>query len=130
GGRSLLAFYPVGIADWVLVGIQSDREALASLERLSHTMLLTGGLLAILLIPVMWWVVSRMLRPLDEMRAHIRAVAEGGTVDAGPEVGGWAAELRQVAREFADMMKARRAAEAALLEEKEWAEVTLQSIGD
>lgn len=130
GGRSLLAFYPVGIADWVLVGIQSDHEALASLERLSHTMLLTGGLLAILLIPVMWWVVSRMLRPLDEMRTRIRAVAEGRAPDAGPEVGGWAAELRQVAREFADMMKARRAAEAALLEEKEWAEVTLQSIGD
>ncbi len=130
GGRSLLAFHPVGIADWVLVGIQPDHEALASLDRLSRTMILTGGLLAILLIPVMWWVVSRMLRPLDEMRVQIRNVAAGREPDGGPEVGGWAAELRQVAREFADMMKARRAAEAALLEEKERAEVTLQSIGD
>ena len=130
GLRSQFSFYAVPIADWVLVGIQPHAEALAWLEQLSSSMLIAGGVLALLLIPLMWFGVSRLLRPLDELRARMRAIKEGEPLDARLSTRNWSAELGQIAGEFADMVQARRTAEQALTREKERAEVTLRSIGD
>ncbi len=130
GKRSLFSFQPVALPDWVLVGIQPDDEALASLGGLSRRMLLAGLVLAVLLIPIMWLLVSRLLRPLDELRERMRAIKQGKPLDARLHTRNWSAELEQIASEFADMVQARRVAEEALKHEKERAEVTLRSIGD
>jgi diguanylate cyclase (GGDEF)-like protein/PAS domain S-box-containing protein len=130
GVRSLYAFHPISSTHWTLVGVVSNEEAYASLDRLSRQMLMAGALLALLLIPAMWVLVARMLLPLDELRRDMRRLKEG--TDAGPEHKRHDAtrELEQVAEEFASMAAARRVAEASLQQEKERAEVTLQSIGD
>jgi diguanylate cyclase (GGDEF)-like protein/PAS domain S-box-containing protein len=129
--RSLYAFQKISSADWTMVGVVSNEEAYASLERLSRQMLLAGALLALLLIPAMWMLVARMLLPLDELRREMRRLKEGGEVLEPQNLPGRATqELQQVAEEFAGMAVARRSAESALQQEKERAEVTLQSIGD
>jgi diguanylate cyclase (GGDEF)-like protein/PAS domain S-box-containing protein len=130
GKRSIFSFQTVALPDWVLVGIQPNEEALAALSGLSKRMLLAGVLFALLLIPVMWLVISRLLRPLDEVRGQMRAIKDGKPLDAHFHTHKWSAELRQMASEFADMVQARRDAEQALMQEKERAEVTLRSIGD
>jgi diguanylate cyclase (GGDEF)-like protein/PAS domain S-box-containing protein len=130
GVRSLFAFQSVTAADWTLVGVISNEEAYASLDRLSRRMLLAGGLLALLMIPAMWALVARMLVPLDDLRREMRRLKEGGTAETGELQHSATRELQQVVDEFSGMAAARRAAETALLQEKERAEVTLQSIGD
>jgi len=130
GVRSLYAFRPVPAAGWTLVGVVSNEAAYASLDRLSRQMLLAGGLLALLLIPAMWWLVARMLRPLDDLRREMRRLKDGGELEPQRVMRAGTEELRQVVDEFAAMAGARRDAERALQHEKERAEVTLQSIGD
>jgi diguanylate cyclase (GGDEF)-like protein/PAS domain S-box-containing protein len=130
GVRSLYAFRPVPAAGWTLVGVVSNEEAYASLDRLSRQMLLAGGLLALLLIPAMWALVARMLRPLDGLRREMRCLRDGGDLEPQRVMRAGTEELRQVVDEFAAMAVARRGAEQALQQEKERAEVTLQSIAD
>ena len=131
GVRSLYAFHPISSADWTLVGVVSNEEAYASLDRLSRQMLLAGGLLALLLIPAMWVLVARMLLPLDELRREMRRLKDGGDVTAPRLEGrGVTKELQLVAEEFAGMAAARHNAEVSLQQEKDRADVTLQSIGD
>lgn len=131
GARCLYAFQAISSTDWTLIGVVSNEKAYASLDRLSQQMLLAGALLALLLFPAMWILVARMLLPLDELRRDIRRLKEGsGLTEPRREGRGSAQELQQVAEEFAGMAAARRAAEISLQQEKERAEVTLQSIGD
>lgn len=130
GVRSLYAFRPVASADWTLVGVAANEEAYESLARLSRHMLLCGALLAALLFPAMWLLVSRMLRPLDYLRSEMRKLR----TDPAAELTGFTVsaseELRHLAEDFAEMATAWRAAEGALQQEKERAEVTLESIAD
>jgi diguanylate cyclase (GGDEF)-like protein/PAS domain S-box-containing protein len=132
GRRSLYAFQPVTSAGWTLVGVVSQEEAFASLDRLSQQMLLVGLALVGLLIPAVWLLVARMLRPLDELRSAMRRLQHGGAAATGLglQMRGATRELRELAEDFAALALARYGAEAALQQEKERAEVTLQSIGD
>lgn len=130
GVRSLYVFRPVPAAGWLLAGVVSHEAAYASLARLSQQMLLAGSGLALLLIPAMWLLVGRMLRPIDELRREMQRLTHGGELGEQRVVRAATEELRQLAEAFADMAAARRVAEVALLQEKQRAEVTLQSIGD
>ena len=130
GARSLYSFHPVQQSDWMLIGIQPQDEALASVERLSDGMLLSGALLALLLVPAIWIVVAVLLRPLDHMRAQLAAIREGRPLDLRADLSGWSKEFSQVAGEFADIVRARRMAEQALRYEKERADAALRSVGD
>ncbi|HET7864271.1 MAG TPA: EAL domain-containing protein [Burkholderiaceae bacterium] len=130
GVRSLYVFRPVQSADWMLVGVMANEQAHASLSLLSRQMLLAGAVLAALLIPAMWLLVSRMLKPLDQLRSEMRKLRDG-TADTPVQLDTRATEeLRQLVDEFAGMAAAWRTAESALQREKERAEVTLESIAD
>jgi diguanylate cyclase (GGDEF)-like protein/PAS domain S-box-containing protein len=130
GVRSLYVFRPVQSADWMLVGVMANEQAYASLSLLSRQMLLAGSVLAALLFPAMWLLVSRMLKPLDHLRSEMRKLRDGAG-DAPEMLNARATqELHQLAEEFAGMAAAWRTAESALQQEKERAEVTLQSIAD
>ena len=130
GIRSLYVFRPVQSADWMLVGVMANEQAYASLSLLSRQMLLAGAALAALLFPAMWLLVSRMLKPLDHLRSEMRKLRNGAG-DAPVLLNTRATEeLHQLAEEFAGMAAAWRTAESALQQEKERAEVTLQSIAD
>ena len=130
GVRSLYVFRPVQSADWMLVGVMANEQAYASLSRLSRQMLLAGSVLAALLFPAMWLLVSRMLKPLDHLRSEMRKLRNGAG-DAPVLLNARATtELHELAEEFAGMAAAWRTAESALQQEKERAEVTLQSIAD
>lgn len=130
GIRSLYVFRPVQSADWMLVGVMANEQAYASLSLLSRQMLLAGGVLAALLFPAMWLLVSRMLKPLDHLRSEMRKLRNGAG-DAPVLLNTRATEeLHQLAEEFAGMAAAWRTAESALQREKERAEVTLESIAD
>ena len=131
GVPSLYTFRPVSVSGWVMAGVVGKEESHATAFPLARQMLLAGSLIALLLIPAMWALVSRMLRPLDELRRAMRELKQGWQV--APQhalMAGATQELRQLAEEFAGMAMARQAAELALQQEKERAEVTLQSIGD
>jgi diguanylate cyclase (GGDEF)-like protein/PAS domain S-box-containing protein len=131
GARSLYAFHPISSTDWTLVGVVSNEAAYASLGRLSQQMLLAGALLGLLLFPAMWMLVARMLLPLDDLRRDIRRLKDGAGLTEAPHTQrATTQELQQVAEEFAGMAVARHVAEASLQQEKERAEVTLQSISD
>jgi len=128
--RSLYAFRPIASTDWMLIGFASNEEAFASLSRLSRHMLLAGAALAALLFPAMWLLVSRMLQPLDYLRREMRKLrSDPAAALTQVEISG-SSELRELAEDFAQMAAAWRTAESALQQEKERAEVTLQSIAD
>ncbi len=131
GAPSLYTFRPVPAAGWVMAGVVGKEEARATASPLARQMLLAGSVIALLLIPAMWALVSRMLRPLDELRRAMRELKQGW--QATPQhtlMAGATLELQQLAEEFAGMAVERQTAELALQREKERAEVTLQSIGD
>jgi diguanylate cyclase (GGDEF)-like protein/PAS domain S-box-containing protein len=130
GARSLFSFHRVSASDWTLVGVLNNEQAYDSLARLSQQMLLAGGVLTLLFIPAMWFVVSRMLRPLDVLREDMRKLGLGEEVDLRSATSNATVELQQVAEEFVRMAQTRAQARAALQREKERAEVTLASIGD
>ncbi|HLU77287.1 MAG TPA: EAL domain-containing protein [Burkholderiales bacterium] len=130
GVRSLYAFRQVPSADWTLVGVAANEAAYASLARLSRHMLLAGALLAALLFPAMWLLVSRMLRPLDYLRNEMRKLRTDPAAEPTDFSASASEELRHLAEDFALMAAAWRAAEGALQQEKERAEVTLESIAD
>jgi diguanylate cyclase (GGDEF)-like protein/PAS domain S-box-containing protein len=130
GVRSLYAFHAISATDWTLAAVVSNEAAYASLDRLSRQMLLAGGALALLMIPAMWVLVGRMLLPLDELRREMRRLRDGGDPATLRQHRGVTRELQQVAEEFAGLATARQQAEALLQQEKDRAEVTLQSIGD
>ncbi|HET7866151.1 MAG TPA: EAL domain-containing protein, partial [Burkholderiaceae bacterium] len=131
GAPSLYTFRPVPAAGWVMAGVVGKEEAHASAFPLARQMLLAGSVIALLLIPAMWALVSRMLRPLDDLRRAMRELKQGWQVAPQHTLAANAAqELRQLAEEFEGMAMERKTAELALQREKERAEVTLQSIGD
>ena len=130
GVRSLYAFAPVASAEWTLVGVAANEEAYASLSLLSKQMLLAGAILAAFLFPAMWLLVSRMLKPLDNLRSEMRRLRSDPAAELSDTGTSVSEELRQLAEEFAQMATAWRAAESALQREKERAEVTLESIAD
>ena len=131
GAPSLYTFRPVPAAGWIMAGVVGKEEAHARAFPLARQMLLAGSLIALLLIPAMWALVSRMLRPLDELRRAMRELKQGWQVTPQHTLmAGATLELQQLAEEFAGMAMERQTAELALQREKERAEVTLQSIGD
>ncbi|HKY01356.1 MAG TPA: diguanylate cyclase, partial [Burkholderiales bacterium] len=130
GVRSLYSFRPIPSAQWTLIGLVANEEAYASLSRLSKQMLIAGAGLAALLFPAMWLLVSRMLKPLDQLRKEMRKLRSGSASAPVILSANATTELRQLAEEFAGMAAAWRTAESALQQEKERAEVTLESIAD
>ncbi len=131
GVPSLYTFRPVSAAGWVMAGVVGKEDTHAAAFPLSRQLLLAGSVIALLLIPAMWALVSRMLQPLDELRRAMRELKQGWQVTPQHSLmAGATQELRQLAEEFAGMAMERQAAELALQREKERAEVTLQSIGD
>jgi diguanylate cyclase (GGDEF)-like protein len=131
GRGSLYTFRQVPLAGWTLAGVISNDAARSTPLRLSRQMLAAGGAIALLLIPAMWLLVSRMLRPIDELRAQMRQLKQGwNDTPLRSGLAGATLELQQLADDFAGMAQARHAVEQALQQEKERAEVTLQSIGD
>ena len=131
GQRALISFSKVSSANWTLVSVQSHQDALAALDRLWKQMLFAGIALSLLLIPMIWWLVSRMLQPLDALRRDIALLGQGVlTPERSYEFDEAAHEFQEVRNEFSAMAQARRIAEIALQREKEMMEVTLHSIGD
>jgi diguanylate cyclase (GGDEF)-like protein/PAS domain S-box-containing protein len=130
GVRSLYSFRAVPAANWMLISVVANEEAYASLSRLSKQMMLTGIVLAMLLFAAMWLLVSRMLRPLEHLRNEMRKMRTGASAEPALLSERATEELRQLAEEFSGMAAAWRTAEAALQQEKERAEVTLESIAD
>jgi diguanylate cyclase (GGDEF)-like protein/PAS domain S-box-containing protein len=131
GGQTLYTFQRLPSADWLLVGMQSYDAAVAGLQSLWRTMLFAGLMLSLLLVPLIWWLVSHMLQPLDALRRDFARLRRGESLDEPAlAVGEVASELKEVRQEFGSMLQARRAAETALQREKEMMGVTLHSIGD
>lgn len=130
GVSGLYAFREISSAGWTLVGVGTNEAAYASLAELSNRMLLAGAVLAMLLFPLMWLLVSRMLQPLDHLRSEMRRMRTGES--GAPEVHAMRAttELSDLANEFAQVAAAWRTAEGALQREKERAEVIVESIGE
>lgn len=131
GVKMLYTFESVPSTDWVLVGMQPYDAAVSGLQALWRKMLFAGILLSLLLVPLIWWLVSHMLQPLDALRRDIAKLRRGESLeDLTGAQGQGARELKEVRHEFGTMVLARRAAETALQREKEMMGVTLHSIGD
>jgi len=122
-GRAMLySFKQLERADWLLVASLPSEEAFASVIGVQRKMMWSSLAIALLIPGAIWIMIRNLLRPLDRLRAAIRAVRDDPSRRADIAIGS-NDEIGQVAREFARMhvrlrwrARRQRRSEAALRE--------------
>lgn len=125
GTRALQAYRQVWVADWV-VGVYLPHEQMIGPIRtfLRHQQWL-GALLTLLMLPLLWWLLRLLLRPLHRLEQQIARVGQGEAerVDLDTDMH----ELQQVARAFNELEQQRGRAKALLQDRQAFLDAVLDS---
>lgn len=114
GRQVLVAFRPLNSVDWLVGAVLPVEEAYAPIRALLRDYLLLAALAVLAVLPLMWWRMRRMLRPLDVLRAQVRAV-KLRTARLPLQIEGYE-ELTAMAGELSQVFEEREAFEARLAE--------------
>ncbi|MFT5588351.1 MAG: diguanylate cyclase (GGDEF)-like protein/PAS domain S-box-containing protein [Bradyrhizobium sp.] len=111
GADSLFSFRRLYSTSWILASSVPAREAFVTIDRAERRSLLLVLLLALCVGPLVWWVIDRQLRPLDQLARRIDAVRQRPSLVMLPAVYA-ATEFGQLGRAFDELMRERLLADS------------------
>lgn len=124
GLKGLFTFKKLATTGWIVASVVPSAEAFAPVENLYHKMLGLSGLLLLVMAPLLWLFVRRVVRPLEELAQamHITAsrMRDGQVVAPIAQVGGH--EIKTLTHAFNEFVEARIHAETDLAKARDAAQ--------
>lgn len=124
GLKGLFTFKKLHTTDWIVASVVPSAEAFAPIEDLWHKMILTSFLLMLVMVPLMWGFVARLVRPLgvlaNAMHATAARMRDGQTAAPIQAMGG--KEIKTVVHAFNEFVEARIRAESDIARARDAAE--------
>jgi signal transduction histidine kinase/DNA-binding response OmpR family regulator len=113
GLEGLFTFKKLSSTDWIVASVVPSAEAFAPIDHLLQKMLGTSGLLLLLMVPLMWVFVARLVKPLELLAGAMHQTAskmrDGLAVTPIQALGGQ--EIQTVGLAFNEFVEARIRAE-------------------
>lgn len=113
GVKGLFTFKKLATTGWIMASVIPSAEAFAPVENLYRKMLALSGLLLLVMAPLLWLFVARVVRPLDVLARAMHQTAarmrDGQVVAPIAQVGGH--EIQMVTHAFNEFVEARLHAE-------------------
>lgn len=132
GVQGLFTFKRLATTGWILASVVPSSEAFAPIENLYQKMLGFSGLLLLVMAPLLWMLVGRVVRPLDVLAKAMHQTAarmrDGQVVAPIAQVGG--TEIKMVTQAFNEFVEARIHAEQDLAKARDAAQAANASKSD
>lgn len=132
GVKGLFTFKKLATTGWIVASVVPSAEAFAPVENLYRKMLGLSGLLLLVMVPLLWIFVARVVRPLDGLAQAMHQTAarmrDGQVVAPIAEVGGH--EIQTVTHAFNEFVDARIHAEKDLARARDAAQAANASKSD
>ncbi len=132
GVKGLFTFKKLTTTGWIVASVVPSAEAFAPVENLYRKMLLLSGLLLVVMVPLLWIFVARVVRPLDVLALAMHQTAarmrDGQVVAPIAQVGGH--EIQMVTHAFNEFVEARIHAEKDLAMARDAAQAANASKSD
>ncbi len=111
GSEVLISYRPLKQTNWIITAILPGAEAFAAIDRSRERTIAIGIATALIVLPLVWLIAWRMLRPLTVLRKQVEGIAGDPQGTAFTSVGNH--EIGQVAEAFNAMLAGQRRSEAA-----------------
>ena len=132
GVKGLFTFKKLSSTGWIVASVVPSAEAFAPVENLYRKMLALSGLLLLVMAPLLWLFVARVVRPLDVLAQAMHQTAarmrDGQVVAPIAQVGG--REIKMVTHAFNEFVEARIHAEKDLAMARDAAQAANASKSD
>lgn len=132
GVKGLFTFKKLATTGWIVASVVPSAEAFAPVENLYRKMLGLSGLLLLVMVPLLWIFVARVVRPLDGLAQAMHQTAarmrDGQVVAPIAQVGGH--EIKTVTHAFNEFVEARIHAEKDLARARDAAQAANASKSD
>jgi signal transduction histidine kinase/DNA-binding response OmpR family regulator len=132
GVKGLFTFKKLATTGWIVASVVPSAEAFAPVESLYQKMLGLSGLLLLVMAPLLWIFVARVVRPLDVLARAMHQTAarmrDGQVVAPIAQVGGH--EIQTVTQAFNEFVDARIHAEKDLAMARDAAQAANASKSD
>ncbi|WP_291939729.1 response regulator [Limnohabitans sp.] len=132
GVKGLFTFKKLATTGWIVASVVPSAEAFAPVENLYRKMLGLSGLLLLVMVPLLWIFVARVVRPLDGLAQAMHQTAarmrDGQVVAPIAQVGGH--EIQTVTHAFNEFVDARIHAEKDLARARDAAQAANASKSD
>ncbi len=132
GVKGLFTFKKLSSTGWIVASVVPSAEAFAPVENLYRKMLALSGLLLLVMAPLLWLFVARVVRPLDVLALAMHQTAarmrDGQVVAPIAQVGG--REIKMVTHAFNEFVEARQHAEKDLAMARDAAQAANASKSD
>ena len=132
GVKGLFTFKKLATTGWIVASVVPSAEAFAPVESLYQKMLGLSGLLLLVMAPLLWIFVARVVRPLDVLARAMHQTAarmrDGQVVAPIAQVGGH--EIQTVTHAFNEFVDARIHAEKDLAMARDAAQAANASKSD
>jgi signal transduction histidine kinase/CheY-like chemotaxis protein len=129
GLKGLFTFKRLQTTDWIAASVIPSAEAFAPIDALYQRMLIVTVLLMLVMMPLLWTFVSRLVSPLgalaDAMHEKAEQMRDGEQVTRIAEIG--SQEIKTVIKAFNAFMEARQHAENELLLARDAAQAANES---
>jgi signal transduction histidine kinase/DNA-binding response OmpR family regulator len=132
GVKGLFTFKKLSTTGWIMASVVPSAEAFAPIESLYQNMLALSGLLLLVMAPLLWIFVARVVRPLDVLAEAMHQTAaqmrDGRAVGPIAQLGGH--EIKTVTHAFNEFVEARIHAEKDLAKARDEAQAANTSKSD
>ena len=132
GVKGLFTFKKLSSTGWIVASVVPSAEAFAPVENLYRKMLALSGLLLLVMAPLLWLFVARVVRPLDVLALAMHQTAarmrDGQVVAPIAQVVG--REIKMVTHAFNEFVEARQHAEKDLAMARDAAQAANASKSD
>jgi signal transduction histidine kinase/DNA-binding response OmpR family regulator len=132
GAKGLSTFKKLATTGWIIASVVPSSEAFAPIESLYQNMLALSGLLLLVMAPLLWIFVGRVVRPLDVLAEAMHQTAaqmrDGRAVGPIAQLGGH--EIKTVTHAFNEFVEARIHAEKDLAKARDEAQAANTSKSD
>ncbi|QJQ97230.1 diguanylate cyclase [Halomonas sp. PA5] len=116
GEPALLGFRQVWSANWIVGVFLPSKQMLGPFETFIRQLWGVGLITALLMLPLLWWLLKLLLRPLHRLERHIAAVGKGEASRVELYTG--MRELKQVADNF-NALEAKRGEATSMLKDRQ-----------
>lgn len=132
GVKGLFTFKKLETTGWIVASVVPSAEAFAPIDKLYQNMLGLSGLLLLVMAPLLWILVGKVVRPLDVLARAMHQTAgqmrDGRVVGPIAQLGGH--EIKTVTHAFNEFVEARIHAEKDLAKARDEAQAANTSKSD
>lgn len=125
GSPALQAYRQVWTANWVVVVYLPRSQMMGPVRAFLHKQRWAGLITVLLMLPLLWWLLKGLLRPLHRLEREIDRVTRGAAECVDPQTN--MRELRQIADTFNELETKRGRAKARLQDRQAFLDAVLAS---